>query len=86
MRKNTQPENIPLDLEAPLTFERALAELEAIVNQMETSELPLEQSLAEYKRGTALLQFCQKSLADIEQQVRILNEANQLQPYSISDD
>jgi exodeoxyribonuclease VII small subunit len=86
MRKITQPENIPLDLEAPLTFERALAELEAIVNQMETSELPLEQSLSEYKRGTVLLQFCQKSLADIEQQVRILNEANQLQPYSISDD
>lgn len=86
MSKKTQPENIPLDLEAALTFENALAELEIIVNRMETSDLPLEQSLAEYKRGTVLLQFCQKALADIEQQVRILNDANQLQPYNISDE
>ena len=85
MSKNTHPES-PTASEAPLTFENALAELESIVNQMESSELSLEQSLGEYKRGTALLQFCQKSLADIEQQVSILNEANQLQAYNLSDE
>ena len=85
MSKNTHPEPTA-GLEVPLTFESALAELETIVNQMESSELSLEQSLAEYKRGTALLQFCQKSLADIEQQVSILTEANQLQAYSLADD
>lgn len=85
MSKNTHPEPAA-GLAGPLTFENALAELETIVNQMESSELSLEQSLAEYKRGTTLLQFCQKALADIEQQVSILNEANQLQDYSLSDD
>ncbi|OAM51399.1 exodeoxyribonuclease VII small subunit [Methylovorus sp. MM2] len=67
-------------------FETAVAELEALVQQMESDQLPLEQSLQAFKRGTELLQFCQKALADVEQQVRILNESNQLQPYTDIDD
>jgi exodeoxyribonuclease VII small subunit len=62
-------------------FEQALKELEAIVAQMEAGQLPLEQSLQAYQRGSELLQHCQKSLADIEQQVRLLNENNTLQTY-----
>lgn len=69
----------------PKNFEAALAELETIVNQMESGQLALEQSLAAYKRGTELLQFCQGALADVEQQIRILNEANTLQPYVPND-
>lgn len=76
MSKNTPPKS----------FESALAELEALVSQMESGQLPLEQSLAAYKRGAELLQYCQKSLADVEQQVRLLNEANTLQPYTDRDD
>ena len=73
--------NIP-----PKSFESALSELETLVSQMESGQLPLEQSLAAYKRGAELLQYCQKSLADVEQQVRLLNEANTLQPYTDRDD
>jgi exodeoxyribonuclease VII small subunit len=86
MSKITQSATIPPEQDNTLTFETALAELEAIVNQMESGELPLEQALAGYKRGTTLLQHCQKSLTDIEQQIRLLNEANQLQPYNITDE
>ena len=71
---------------AKYTFENALKELESIVSQMESGQLPLEQSLTAYKRGTELLQFCQKSLADVEQQVRILNSASQLQAFDVADD
>jgi len=71
---------------ADLSFESAITELEAIVSQMEANQLPLEQSLSSYKRGTELLQFCQKTLADVEQQVRILNESSQLQAYTDNDD
>lgn len=63
------------------SFENALAELEAIVAQMEAGQLPLEHSLQAYQRGNELLQLCQKSLADIEQQVRLLNENNTFQIY-----
>lgn len=62
-------------------FEKALLELEAIVSQMESGNLPLEQSINAYKRGAALLQTCQKSLNDAEQQVRILTEANKLEAF-----
>ncbi len=70
----------------PASFEQALAELESLVAQMESGQLPLEQSLAAYKRGTELLQYCQKSLAEAEQQVRILNENTTLHPYISNDD
>lgn len=62
-------------------FERSLLELEAIVSQMESGILPLDQSIEAYKRGAALLHTCQKSLSDAEQQVRLLNEANKLEVF-----
>lgn len=56
------------------TFESALAELEKIVETMEGGELPLEQSLASYKRGAELLKLCQAQLAQAQQQVKILED------------
>ena len=61
------------------TFETALAELEKIVASMEGGQLPLEESLAAYKRGTELLKLCQQQLQDAEQQVRVLTDSNQLE-------
>lgn len=69
----------------PQNFETSIAELEAIVDQMESGQLPLEQSLNAYKRGTELLQVCQKSLIEIEQHVRILTEANKLEAFKTHD-
>jgi exodeoxyribonuclease VII small subunit len=57
-----------------LTFETALAELENIVTSMEAGQMPLEQSLAAYKRGAELLKFCQSALQDAQQQVKILED------------
>jgi exodeoxyribonuclease VII small subunit len=45
--------------DAPASFEAALAELEEIVATMEGGQLPLKDSLAAYKRGAELLQYCQ---------------------------
>lgn len=69
-----------------LDFEAAIAELETIVDQMESGNLPLEQSVNAYKRGAELLQICRKSLTDAEQQVHILSDANQLNTFNPSDD
>ena len=60
------------------SYESALAELEAIVQAMEAGELTLEQSLAQYKRGSELLKICQKMLGQVEQDIKILNENNNL--------
>ena len=56
------------------SFESALAELEKIVANMEAGQMPLEKSLAAYKRGAELLKFCQAQLQDAQQQVKILEE------------
>ena len=58
----------------PQSLEAALAELEKIVSSLETGQLPLEQSLAAYKRGAELLKFCQASLQDAQQQVKVLED------------
>ncbi len=56
----------------PQSLEAALAELEKIVSSMEEGELPLEGSLAAYKRGAELLKYCQAALQDAQQQVKVL--------------
>jgi len=58
----------------PQSLEAALAELEKIVSSMEEGELPLERSLAAYKRGAELLKYCQAALQDAQQQVKVLEE------------
>jgi exodeoxyribonuclease VII small subunit len=64
----------------PKDYESALAELEAVVSEMESGQLPLEASLTAYKRGAELLQYCRQQLADAEQQVKIL-ENGALLPF-----
>ncbi|OGS75181.1 MAG: exodeoxyribonuclease VII small subunit [Gallionellales bacterium GWA2_55_18] len=55
-----------------LDFESAVVELEQIVVDMEAGKLPLEDSLAAYKRGAELLSFCRGRLEDAQQQVSVL--------------
>ena len=54
---------------AKLSFEDALAELEAIVTSLEKGNVPLEQSIAIYERGEALKKRCEQLLAAAEAKV-----------------
>jgi exodeoxyribonuclease VII small subunit len=58
----------------PAGFESALAELERLVAALEGGKLSLEESLAAHKRGMELARFCQNTLAQAEQQVRVLED------------
>jgi len=64
----------------PARFEDAVAELESLVQSMESGSLALEQSLAAYRRGALLAAHCRRLLADVQQQVRVL-EADLLKPF-----
>ncbi|WMW79936.1 exodeoxyribonuclease VII small subunit [Undibacterium cyanobacteriorum] len=57
----------------PASFEEAMAELSALVSQMEAGQLPLEASVSAYQRGSELIQFCAAQLEKVEQQVKILD-------------
>lgn len=52
-----------------LSFERAMAELEAIVGKLEAGNVPLEESIALYARGEALKARCDALLKDAEARV-----------------
>lgn len=72
----------------PKDFESALSELERLVETMEAGDLTLEASLAAYKRGMELTAFCQQTLADAEQQVKILEGGvlKNFAPDTVADD
>jgi len=74
-------------LPRPRSFEEALDELEKIVSRMETGNMPIEESLAAYQKGIALLRECQEVLNTAEQQINIL-QGDSLQPLFLppSDD
>ena len=55
-----------------LKFETALAELEQIVQSMEGGRLPLDESIAAYRRGSELLKHCQQQLGDAERKIQVL--------------
>jgi len=50
-----------------------MTELESIVAAMEAPDLPLEQSLAHFERGTRLLRFCEGALGEADDRRRIPN-------------
>jgi exodeoxyribonuclease VII small subunit len=57
----------------PLTFEKALEELEALVARMEDGKLPLEESLAAYQRGAELIKLCEAKLSQAQARIAILD-------------
>lgn len=57
-------------------FEAALAELEQLVEQMESGEQNLEDALKSFQRGIELTRACQQALKQAEQRVEKLVEKN----------
>ena len=52
-----------------MSFETALAELEAIVSKLERGDAPLEESITIYQRGAALKAHCEGKLKDAQLKV-----------------
>jgi len=53
-------------------FEAALARLEAVVEEMESGSLPLEEMLKRFEEGSRLVEQCEQRLAEVEQRIEIL--------------
>ncbi len=52
-----------------LSFEAAMSELETVVGQLESGNVPLEESIKLYERGDVLKKHCEKKLAEAEEKV-----------------
>jgi len=52
-----------------LSFEDAIGELEALIDQIEAGEIGLEESLKRYERGSALIERCRSILDGVQQRI-----------------
>lgn len=57
---------------AELNFEGAMGRLEAIVEQMESGKMHLEDLIVRYEEGMKLVKICQERLASAEQRIEII--------------
>ena len=58
-----------------LTFEEQLASVEALISQMESGGMPLEESLTRYEEGMKALAALEKELAEATQKVTVLRKS-----------
>ncbi len=65
----------------PETYELALQELERLISELESGQLPLDQLLTSYQRGAQLMAFCKTKLETVENQIKVL-DGNELKNWS----
>ena len=58
---------------SPVSYEAGLQELEQLVAELESGQLPLDQLLVSYQRGAALLTLCRDKLQAVEDQIKVLD-------------
>lgn len=69
------------------SFEVSLAELEKVVHELESGDLPLERALELFERGVQLSDRCRKQLEEAETRVEVLIKRNgKLQPEAFRPD
>lgn len=65
------PKSEPMTAE--ISFEAAMERLEKIVEEMESSKLPLEELLVRYEEGIRLVGVCSQRLASAENRIETLS-------------
>ncbi len=63
-----------------LSFEEGLEKLEALVEEMESGDLPLEKLLIKYESGSELVKKCEAKLKEAELKIEKLRNANAENP------
>lgn len=74
-------ENKAAEEEQTLSLEDAFAQIEEVIGRLETEDITLEQSFAEYNRGMALLAQCNETIDQVEKKVLKINEDGGLDEF-----
>ena len=67
--------------EQALSLEDAFAQIQEVIGRLETEDITLEQSFAEYNRGMALLAQCNETIDRVEKKVLKMNEDGGLDEF-----
>ncbi len=72
-----------------LNLEKALADLETLVEELESGDLPLEKAMKKFEEGIKLTRGCQAALKDAQQKVEILLQSaggEELEKFEVEED
>ena len=79
-------EYVEKDIET-LNFEESLAELERIVNRLETGEVPLDDAIDEFNKAMKLVKICDEKLNSAEEAIaKIVNENKEVVDFNPLDE
>ncbi len=85
----TPAANSPDPTDPELTLESAMDRLDAIVQEVESGNLPLEALIAKYEEGITLTKFCQGKLDHAEERIRLISRDSEgtptLEPFETDD-
>ena len=73
----------------PVDFEKAMAELQTLVEKMEQGEFTLEESIRQFERGIELTRQCSEALKKAEQKVQQLTsttDGEELREFELPDE
>ena len=65
-------QRIAMATEKKFNLEKSLKDLEALVEELESGDLPLDKAMTKFEEGIKLTRNCQAALKDAEQKVQIL--------------
>ena len=65
-----------IKLDENMTYEKAVEELKIVVRKLSEGNCTLDDSLKYYKYGTSLVEFCNKKLNEVKQQIELVNPSN----------
>ena len=71
--------------EENITFEQAIEELETIINRLEEGDVPLDETINLYEKGSELKDFCEKKLQSAELKIQKINQKTKNKEITIED-
>jgi len=78
-----------MSAEKSINLEKALTDLEGIVEDLESGDLPLEKAMQKFEEGIKLTRGCQAALKEAEQKVEILLKSaggdEELEEFEVED-
>jgi exodeoxyribonuclease VII small subunit len=72
-----------------INLEKSIADLETLVDELESGDLPLEKAMKKFEEGIKLTRQCQAALKEAEQKVEVLVQSaggeEALEPFDLED-
>ena len=68
-----------------INFEKAIEELESIINRLEEGDVPLDDTIKLYERGAELKNLCEKKLKSAEIKIKKINQKTTTKEISVED-